>query len=91
MEDPVFQNDVPSTEVRYCILFSKDLYINSQFFSKLNCFFFVVSLPNQALESCPKETINDLKEVLKEENLHLHTEVFFFLITLLFFVCLQKN
>ncbi|KAF8099340.1 hypothetical protein N665_0245s0018 [Sinapis alba] len=41
VEDPVFQNDVPSTE---------------------------------ALESCPKEDINDLKEMLKEENLHLHTE-----------------
>ncbi|KAF3522841.1 hypothetical protein F2Q69_00050662 [Brassica cretica] len=41
VEDPVFQNDVPSTE---------------------------------ALESCPKENINNLKEMLKEENLHLHTE-----------------
>ncbi|XP_010491458.1 PREDICTED: uncharacterized protein LOC104769035 [Camelina sativa] len=28
----------------------------------------------KALESCPKEDIGDLKEMLKEENLHLHTE-----------------
>ncbi|CAN8252300.1 unnamed protein product [Cochlearia groenlandica] len=28
----------------------------------------------QALESCPKKEINNLKEMLNEENLHLHTE-----------------
>ncbi|XP_010454912.1 PREDICTED: uncharacterized protein LOC104736596 isoform X1 [Camelina sativa] len=28
----------------------------------------------EAIESCPKEDIGDLKEMLKEENLHLHTE-----------------
>ncbi|XP_010454911.1 PREDICTED: uncharacterized protein LOC104736592 [Camelina sativa] len=28
----------------------------------------------KAIESCPKEDIGDLKEMLKEENLHLHTE-----------------
>ncbi|CAA7025939.1 unnamed protein product [Microthlaspi erraticum] len=30
--------------------------------------------PTKAIESCPKENINNLKEMLKEENLHLHTE-----------------
>uniref|UniRef100_A0A1J3DH95 Putative hydrolase YtaP n=1 Tax=Noccaea caerulescens TaxID=107243 RepID=A0A1J3DH95_NOCCA len=28
----------------------------------------------KAIESCPKENISNLKEMLKEENLHLHTE-----------------
>ncbi|XP_010454914.1 PREDICTED: uncharacterized protein LOC104736596 isoform X2 [Camelina sativa] len=30
----------------------------------------------EAIESCPKEDIGDLKEMLKEENLHLHTEAY---------------
>ncbi|CAH2044437.1 unnamed protein product [Thlaspi arvense] len=29
---------------------------------------------SEAIESCPKENIDNLKEMLKEENLHLHTE-----------------
>jgi hypothetical protein len=30
-----------------------------------------------AIESCPKENIGKLKDMLKEENIHLHTEVTF--------------
>lgn len=77
VEDPVFQNDVPSTEVRYCIYFSADFFIKYTFIYLFDLWFFC-SLPNQALESCPKKNINNLKEMLKEENLHLHTEVMFY-------------
>ena len=40
------------------------------------------SWPNQATESYPKEHMDNLKSMLKEENIHLHTEVIY-LLTLL--------